>query len=162
MGKRLLVLSGALLSFAALGLPLGDTPGPSGADLIAVRQASMDMSVITLRSMGDAIKAGSEAKTQGFQAAMLAKWAKVLPHMFPAGTGKGEASVETQALPAIWQDRAGFDKAAANYAAATTRLVSLATTNDTAGFGKQLEEVNQACAACHTRYKESGANPHGK
>ena len=162
MGKRLIVLSGALIAFAATGLPLEDTPGVPGADVIAVRQASMDMSVITLRSIGDAMKAGGEAKTQGFQAAMLAKWAKSLPQMFPRGTGKGETSADTQALAAIWQDRAGFDKAAANYAAATARLVSLATTNDTAGFTKQLEQVNQACVGCHTLYKESGANPHGK
>ena len=161
MGKRLIVLSGALIGFAALGAPQEGT-GVSGPDAIATRQACMDMSVITLRSMGDAMKAGAEAKSQGFPAAVLAKWAKVLPQMFPPGTGKGETAANTQALPAIWQDRAGFDRAAANYAAATARLVSLATANDSAGFTKQLEEVNQACMACHTRYKESGANPHGK
>jgi cytochrome c556 len=162
MGKRLILLSGGLMGFAVLGLPLGDTPGVTGPDVIAARQASLDMSLLTFRSMGDAMKAGSEAKSQGFQAAVLAKWAKALPQMFPAGTGKGETSANTQALPAIWQERAGFDKAAANYAAATARLVSLATANETAAFTKQLEEVNQACMTCHTRYKESGANPHGK
>jgi cytochrome c556 len=162
MSKRLIVLSGVLMGFAIPGLPLEDTPGVSAQDVIAARQASLDMSVITFRSMGDAMKAGNEAKSQGFQAAVLAKWAKILPQMFPPGTGKGETSANTQALPAIWKDRAGFDKAAANYAAATARLASLATTNDTAGFTKQLEEVNQACTFCHAHYKESGANPHGK
>ena len=157
-----MLLSGALIGFAALGLPQEGARGVSGPDVIAVRQTSMDMSVITFRSMGDAMKAGAEAKSQGFQAAMLAKWSKVLPQMFPPGTGKGETSANTQAMPAIWQDRAGFDRAAANYAAATARLVSLATANDTAAFTKQLEEVNQACMSCHTRYKELGANPHGK
>ena len=162
MGRRLIVLCGALVSLAAIGLGGEDNAGVSGPDVIAARQASMDMSVITFRSMGDAMKAGNEAKSQGFQAAILAKWAKVLPQMFPPGTGKGETSANTQALPATWKDRAGFEKAAANYAAATTRLVSLATTNDTAGFTKQLDEVNQACTSCHMHYKESGANPHGK
>jgi cytochrome c556 len=162
MAKRLLVLSVALIGFGEAGLPMGDTPGVPAADLIAARQASLDMSVITFRSMGDAMKAGGEAKSQGFPAAVLAKWAKVLPQMFPAGTGKGETPADTQALPAIWKDRAGFDKAADNYASVTARLVSLATSNDTAAFTKQLEEVNQACISCHSRYKEAGANPHGK
>jgi len=162
MSRRLTLLSGALLSFAALGFPLAEAPGVAGADVIAARQVSMDMCVITLRSMGDAMNAGAEAKSQGFQAAILAKWAKVLPRMFPNGSGKGETSADTQALPEIWRDRAGFDKAAGNYSAATARLVSLATGNDTAGFTKQLEEVNQACMSCHARYKKSGANPHGK
>jgi cytochrome c556 len=162
MEKRLIVLAGALTGFAVLGIPQEHTAGVSGPDAIAARQAGMDMSVFTLRSMGDAMKAGAEAKSQSFAAAVLAKWAKSVPKMFPPGTGKGETSVDTQALPGIWRDRADFDKAAANYGAATARLVALATANDTAGFTKQLEEVNQACAACHTRYKESGANPHGK
>jgi cytochrome c556 len=156
------VLSGALFGFAALGLPQEGTPGVSGPDAIAARQAGMDMSVITLRSMGDAMKAGAETKSQGFEAAVLAKWAKAVPQMFPPGTVKGETSTNTQALPAIWRERAGFDRAAANYTVATARLVALATANDTAGFIKQLEEVNQACMSCHTRYKELGAHPHAK
>ena len=74
--------------------------------------------------------------------------------MFPAGTGNGETSANTQALNEIWRDRAGFDRAAANYAEATARLAALAAANDTAGFTRQLEEVDPACSSCHTRYKE--------
>jgi cytochrome c556 len=130
-----------------------------GPDAIAARQASLDMSSITFRSMSDAMKAGQEAKSQGYPAAALAKWAKALPRMFPLGTGKGETSANTQALTAIWRDRSGFDRAAANYAAATAQLAALAAANDTAGFTRQLEEVNQACSFCHTRYKEGDQGP---
>ena len=151
--KSLIVLSGASFVFAATGSPQQSTPGISGLDAIAARQASLDMSSITFRSMGDAMKAGREAKSQGYPAAALAKWAKALPRMFPPGTGEGETSADSQALPAIWQDRPGFDRAAANYASATARLAALAAANDTAGFTKQLEEVDQACAVCHAFYK---------
>jgi cytochrome c556 len=161
MQKCLIVLSGALIGLAAAGLPQEDTAGVPRLDAIAARQASLDMSAITFHSMEDATKAGSEAKSQGFAAAALAKWAKALPRMFPAGTGKGDTSANTQALPAIWQDHAGFDRAAANYAAATARLAELAAANDTAGFTKQLGEVNQACSSCHARYKEAIQGPHG-
>jgi cytochrome c556 len=159
MLKGLIVLSGALIGLAGAGLPQEDIPGVSGLDTIAARQASLDMSSITFRSMGDAMNAGREAKTQAYPAAALAKWAKALPRMFPPGTGKGETSANTQALTAIWRDRAGFDRAAANYAAATARLASLAAANDTAGFTRQLEQVNQACSFCHTRYKEGDQGP---
>jgi cytochrome c556 len=155
---NVIVLLGALIGLAAAGLP-EDSPGVSGLDAIAVRQASLDMSSITFRSMGDAMKAGREAKSQGYPAASLAKWAKALPRMFPAGTGVGETSASTQALPIIWKDRANFDRAAAFYAAATARLAELAAANDTPGFTKQLEEVNQACGACHARYKAGDQGP---
>src|SRR5271169_969013 len=139
MLKRLIVVYGALIGLAAAGLPQENTPGVSGLDAIAARQASLDMSSITFHSMGDAMKAGREAKSQGYPAAALAKWAKALPRMFPAGTGEGETSVNSQARAAIWRDRAGFDRAAASYADATARLAALAAANDTAGLTRQLE-----------------------
>ena len=162
MLKGLIVLSGALIVLAVAGLPQEDTPGVSGPDAIAARQASLDMSSITFRSMGDAMKAGREAKTQGYPAAALAKWARALPRLFPTGTGQGETSSSSQALPSIWRDRAGFDQAAANYTAATARLAALAAANDTAGFTRQLEEVSQACSSCHTRYKAGDQGPPSK
>src|SRR5580700_7770019 len=106
MLKTLIVLSGVLIGLAAAGFSQENTAAVSGLDAIAARQASLDMSAITFRSMGDAMKAGREAKTQGYPAMVLAKWAKALPRMFPPGTGQGETSVSTQALLAIWRDRA--------------------------------------------------------
>jgi cytochrome c556 len=159
MLNRLVVLCGALIALGPAGLPQGGLPGVAPVDAIGARQASLDMSSITFRSMGDAMKAGREAKSQSYPATALGKWAKALPRMFPAGTGKGETSANTQALPAIWRDRAGFDQAAANYAAATARLAALATANDTAGFTRQLDEVNQACSFCHSRFKEGDQGP---
>jgi cytochrome c556 len=159
MLKRLIVLWGALISVTAPGLPQEVTQGVSGLDAISARQASLDMSSITFRSMGDAMKAGREAKSQGYPAAVLAKWAKILPRMFPSGTGKGETSANTQALPSIWRDRAGFDRAAASYADATARLAALAVANDTAGFTEQLGGVKQACSFCHSSYKGGDQGP---
>ena len=152
MLRRLAVLCGVWIVVAAVGLSQ-EGSGVSGTDAIVARQASLDMSSITFRSMGDAMKAGREAKSQGYPAMVLAKWAKALPRMFPSGTGQGQTSATSQALPLIWRDRAGFERVAANYADQTTRLASLAAANDTEGFTKQLDEVNQACGLCHARFK---------
>jgi cytochrome c556 len=117
------------------------------------------MSSITFRSMDSAMKAGREAKSQGYAAAALAKWARALPRMFPPGTGPDEPSARTQALADIWQDRDGFDRAATQYVLATARLAALAEANDTQGFTRQLEEVDQACRLCHSRFKEGDQGP---
>jgi cytochrome c556 len=159
MLNRLIMLSAALTGLTVPGLPQEDTHGVSTVDAIAARQASLDMSSITFHSMGDAVKAGREAKSQGYQAMALAKWAKALPRMFPAGSGRGETSVVSQALPLIWRDRPNFDRAAADYEAATARLAALAAANDTPGFTKQLDEVNQACGLCHARFKAGDQGP---
>jgi cytochrome c556 len=135
------------------------TTDMSAADLISARQASLDMSSITLRFMNDAMKAGRDTKSQSYPASVLAKWAKTLPHMFPRGTGKGETPINSQALLEIWRDRAGFAQTAENYANATARLIALAAANDTPAFTKQLGEVNEACGSCHARYKEGAQGP---
>ncbi len=159
MLKGLIVRCGVLIAVAAVGLSQDSVGGVSGPDAIAARQASLDMSSITFRSMGEAMKTGREAKSQAYPAAALAKWAKALPRMFPPGTGQGETAADTQARPEIWRDRAGFERAAANYADQTARLAALAAANDTAGFTKQLDVVNQACAICHGRYKAGDQGP---
>jgi cytochrome c556 len=158
MLRRLVVLCGAWIVVTAVGLSQEDS-GVSGTDAMIARQASLDMSSITFRSMVDAMKAGREANSQGYPAAALAKWAKALPRMFPPGTGQGETSVSTQALLVIWRDRAGFDRAAPNYVDATARLTALAAANDTPGFARQLEKVDQACGSCHAQYKEGAQGP---
>jgi hypothetical protein len=56
MIQRVIVLSIALIDFAAISLPQQDASGVSDPDAIAARQASLDMSSITSRSMGDAVK----------------------------------------------------------------------------------------------------------
>lgn len=152
--KRLIGLSGAWICLATAGLSQANPSGVSGPDAIAARQATLDMSSITFRFMYGAMKAGRDAKSQSYPATALNKWAKVLPRMFPPGTGQGEAPVNTQARAAIWRERGAFDRAAASYAASTARLAALAEANDTEGFTRQLGVVDQACRSCHDRYKE--------
>ena len=120
----------------------------------------MEMSSITLRSMADAMNAGREVKGEAYPAAVLAKWSKVVPRMFPPGTSKNEMpDSATHALMAIWNDRANFDRLAMNYAAATAELAALAKANDAKGFTRQLVVVDEACRSCHTRNKEGMQTP---
>ena len=82
MLRCVIMLCGAWIGLAAVGSPQ-ESAGVSGVDTIAARQASLDMSSIAFRSIGDAMKARREAKSQGYPAAALSKWAKALPRMFP-------------------------------------------------------------------------------
>lgn len=144
-----------LLSGLALATPFAiAAPPPSLAGLIAARQTMLDMSAITFAYMHEASKAGRAVKTLAYPAQTLEQWARILPSLFPDGTGEGQTSSPTKALPAVWRDRAGFEAAAAEYAEAAAKLKALAKANDAAGFADQLAEVNQACKVCHTTYKE--------
>lgn len=153
MSRKFLALAGAC-AIGAAGLAQAQ-PKPAGLspdEIVGARHSAFLMSIITFNAMRKAPE-GTEAKTQAYAANALATWARTLPTMFPAGTGPGAVTVKTRAKAEIWSDRAGFDKAATDYAAATAKLVDLAKANDTAGFKAQLPEVDKTCDACHDKYR---------
>ena len=71
--------------------------------------------------------------------------------MFPDGTQTGR---NTKAKAEIWSDRAGFEKAAANFYQAAEKLETLAEADDKAGFAEQFKVTAGACGACHRAYRE--------
>jgi cytochrome c556 len=69
--------------------------------------------------------------------------------LFPPGSETGE---DTEAAPAIWEDRAGFEKALANWADAVDAAIAanpqtLEDTKPVAG------EIFKACKGCHDNYR---------
>ena len=140
---------------AAVAASAAAAPGAmmTPEQVIAARQAGYDMSVMTMTEMKLAAANGSDIKKQFYPARVLGKWARVLPTMFPEGTGQGATAVETHALPAVWTDRATFEKDAAAYAAAADKLSELAQAGDAAGFTAQLGVVGKTCDTCHETFK---------
>ena len=88
MWNRLIVLSGALISLAAPGLPQEDTSGVSGPDAIAARQASLDMSSITFRSMGFAMKAGKRQRVKATRRPRLQNGPRLFRECFRLAPGR--------------------------------------------------------------------------
>ncbi|HTQ13107.1 MAG TPA: cytochrome c [Rhizomicrobium sp.] len=139
---------------AAMGIARADTASaPTPVQIVQARQAALDMSAATFVEMKHAAEAGEDVTKQATMANALAKWAKALPTMFPAGTGAGQVSVPTRARPEIWSDRATFEARAADYQAAAAKLAQLAQAGDAAGFGAQLDTVKNACGACHKDFQ---------
>lgn len=157
MSNKLLAASAALAlgAFAIVQAPA--MAGDGGLDAqatIKARQAAFHLSAGAFGPMKAAIDSGADVKPFAFGAKGLARWARTLPSMFPAGTGP-DAGVPTKALPSIWSDRAGFEARVAEYAAAADRLAELAEANDKAGFAAQWMTVRQSCSNCHDSYRAS-------
>ena len=68
---------------------------------------------------------------------------------FDAST-KGEKS---RALPAVFDNKAGFDAAGARLENETSRLVALAAGGDEAAVKAQIGAVGKACGACHQDFR---------
>src|SRR5487761_2715394 len=113
--KRTLLLA-VVATFAVAGLARAEGPDP-----IAVRQAGQDLMLGTFTGIHGVLAAKGDISKLEEPAKAMAKWIRVFPSLFPPGSDKGK----TKALPAIWSDRSGFEKAAANLATAADKLAVL-------------------------------------
>jgi cytochrome c556 len=149
--KKTLAMVGlvALGVAAAAQVGVAQTPAPN-VDVIAVRQAGYDLLGATVGGVSVGLKANVDVKSFAGSADAISAWAKQIPGLFPPGSDQGH---NTKALPAIWSDRAGFEKDAADLGAAADKLETLAKAGDTAGFTDQLKVVGAACGACHRAFR---------
>lgn len=69
--------------------------------------------------------------------------------LFPEGSETGH---DTRAAPAIWSDRAGFDKALAEFLAAADAAVQAPPT-ELAALGPTLQSLGRTCQSCHEGYR---------
>jgi cytochrome c556 len=151
MPKRFgLIAAVCALSAAGLAAAQSAQPLPTSPETyVAARQASFGLSAATFGGLKAALDAGQTPKSQAFQAKALARWAKTLPTLFP----EGSTTAASKALPAVWSDRAGFDKAAAGYVEATAKLQAAAEADDKAAFEAVWAQTREACGTCHKSYR---------
>jgi cytochrome c556 len=145
--KRLLAAITLLLATPALAGPVSL---PSDT-IIASRQTTLFLSGVVFGGLKQVVTSGADVKPFADNAAAIAEWAGILTTMFPPGTEKGH---DTKALPAIWTDRAGFEKDAANYETAAKALAAAAKADDKAAFAVAFKQTGKACGACHKAYRQ--------
>jgi cytochrome c556 len=61
---------------------------------------------------------------------------------------------KTDAKPAIWEDRKGFEEALAAFRTQAGKLADVAGNGDMAAIGAQVREVGRACSGCHKTYRK--------
>ena len=125
----------------------------SPTEIVAARKAAFEMSGVTMGAIKAGLDSGAELRTLGFATGALAKWAQVLPTMFPAGTGPDSLPEGTRAKAEIWTDRAGFEGRAADYATATARLRDAVAAGDAALAATEWAAVRTTCGSCHDVYR---------
>jgi cytochrome c556 len=77
---------------------------------------------------------------------------KLITQLFPQGTDNG-AFEKTNALPAIWKDKAKFNAAAQALQDESAKLIVVAQGGDVGAIGAQLQNVGKACGSCHKPFR---------
>jgi cytochrome c556 len=122
----------------------------AGPDVIATRQAGQDLMAGDYAGIRAVVAQKGDVKSLEKPALAMVNWMKVFPALFPPGSDTGH---NTKALPAVWSDSAGFQKAADDFIAAADKLTDLAKAGDAAGVASQVKLVGDACSACHKNYR---------
>jgi cytochrome c556 len=119
-------------------------------DAIVARRAAFKAQGDIFNAMKKADDAGEDPKPFAADARWMVEWGKQIPVMFPKGSDTGH---ETKALPAIWTDKDTFDKDAAGFEDAITKLAALAEAGDKEGFVKQFGATGATCGTCHRAFR---------
>lgn len=148
MRKKTLVAAviGALVAGGIVGTA---TIALAQADVIKQRQENRKQAGAAMRAIKGIIDAKGDVKAAVPQAAKLKELELAFVKMFPAGSDKGE----TKALPAIWTDMAGFQKASADSMAAYDKLAVAAGSGDLAALTAAFGDTGKTCGACHDKYR---------
>lgn len=139
-------LAGAV---AAGALVAGATVALAQADVIKQRQDNRKQAAAAMREIKGIIDAKGDAKAAVPLAAKLKTLELAFDKMFPAGSDKGE----TKALPVIWTNMAGFQKASADANAAYDKLAVAAGSGDLAALQTAFADTGKACGACHNTFR---------
>src|SRR6201986_5466181 len=143
MTKRIALCAAIML--AGLGTARAD-----GLDPIAVRQAAFSLNNGDFAFIRSVVAAKGDVKPLEVPASAIAKWAAVIPTMFPKGT---ETGGNTKALPEIWSDQAGFQQIALALGSAATKLATDAKAGDAEALAADTKALGEQCGACHKAFR---------
>jgi cytochrome c556 len=129
------------------------TAAPSASATIQARQANFKKMGGAMKVLKDQLASGSIDKAAATTAAKtLADTARGQRKLFPAGSGPS-SGVKTDALAAIWTNKAGFGAQWSKFQPEADKLVAAASTGDAAKLGAQFKAVGAACGGCHKQFR---------
>lgn len=143
------------IGLVALGFALTAT-AVIADDAASDKQQIVDQRVAAMKQMGGKVNeafqlSGTDAAGARAKLAEAITLAQAIPSRFPAGTADGDPDVKTRALPKIWSDSAGFQKAADGLVAALQAVdAKLAANADTK---TAFDDARKACGSCHETYR---------
>jgi cytochrome c556 len=117
---------------------------------IKYRQGVMKVVGGHMASMGAVLRGRVHMSNLQMHAQGMADIAKIVPEVFPAGSGDGK----TEALPAIWEKpdefKAGLDK----FVKAANEMAVAAGSGDMQAIGPAIKALGGSCKGCHDDFKE--------
>ena len=123
---------------------------------IAKRRALMRAQAAHAATINDFVEKGiGDPAVVAANAMGLFATAKLIPDLFPVGSGMDAYPGKTGAKPEIWADLTAFQAAAARLGEESVKLFQVAQSGDKQAIAGQFEALaKNACGGCHTKFRE--------
>ncbi|HUD27670.1 MAG TPA: cytochrome c [Novosphingobium sp.] len=120
---------------------------------VTTRQANFKKMGGAMKVLKDQISSGTISKPQAVAAAKtLAATGRAQAALFPNGSG-ASSGVKTDALPAVWSNRAAFDGQMKAFIAQADKMVVAANSGNLDAVTAQFKAVGGTCASCHKQFR---------
>ncbi|MDX2102213.1 MAG: cytochrome c [Alphaproteobacteria bacterium] len=123
------------------------------SDPIAARKEIFQSFLRNVRAINGVLQANGDVRPLAATAQEMSAAADRLAPLFPAGTGQGQTSATTRALPEIWTNLPAFQERAVALKTALATFGTAAATGDAAQTRTAFQGIDAACSACHTRFR---------
>lgn len=147
-------LAAAVVIGSLMALSSGTAGAANGAESLALRKAVMQSIGAHFGATIAAIKSGDKKRIQAAarQAQAINTLSKGVLILTPRGSGASAG--KTRALPKIWQDWAGYQKAAAALTTESAKLVAALKTGDAKAAMSQFGRTGKVgCGGCHGTFR---------
>ncbi|MCT2398960.1 c-type cytochrome [Novosphingobium mangrovi (ex Huang et al. 2023)] len=151
--KPLALAAVGVLGLAALagGATLA-TAASSASTAITARQANFKKMGGAMKTLKDELSGGADKAKMIAAAKTIAAAGRKQGDLFPAGTGPSSGA-KTDALAAIWSDRATFDAGMKKMIAEADKLAAVAGSGDASAIRAQFTATGKSCGACHRQFR---------
>lgn len=139
------------LVFAVAAGCLGLSVAVAQEEPQALRQSQMKAVGGAIGALGGIAKGQKPYEAAAVTAALttISTTMKAFPNQFPEGSQTGS---ESEAAPAIWQNKTDFEAKAQKLAAEADSLLA-AVPVDAAGVGAAMRTLGGTCSDCHQTYR---------
>jgi len=147
-------LAAAIVAGSLVAMSSTTVLAANGAESLALRRAVMQSIGAHFGATVAAIKSGNKKRIQAAarHAQAINTLSKGIVILTPPGSGASAG--KTGALPKIWQDWAGYQKAAAGLTAESAKLVAALKTGNAKASMSQFGRTGKVgCGGCHGTYR---------
>jgi cytochrome c556 len=103
-----------------------------------------------MSSLSGILRGQVHLENLGVHAQGMADLAKIVPSVFPEGSGVAKS----EALPEIWENPDDFKAAIDKFVEAANGMSAAANDGDRAAIGPAMNALGQACKGCHDNFRE--------